>query len=63
LPLTRPETSADIAAERIVEHQGAGGGTLVTACGESLRRFVASGEPAMDLMSLVAKACSGDRDA
>lgn len=60
LPVTRPATSAAIASERIEEHRSAGGGTLVTACGESLRRFAASGETAVDLMSLVARACSGN---
>ncbi len=59
LPATRPATSAAMARERIEEHRRAGGGTLVTACGESLRRFHTSGEAAVDLMSLVAKACAG----
>jgi Fe-S oxidoreductase len=59
LPVTRSETSAAIATERIEEHRTAGGGTLVTACGQSLRRFAASGEQAVDLMSLVAQALSG----
>jgi Fe-S oxidoreductase len=56
LPLTRPETSRKIADERIDEHRQAGGGTLVTACGESLRRFRSRGEEAVDLLSLVAEA-------
>jgi Fe-S oxidoreductase len=56
LPATRPETSATMAATRLAEHRAAGGGVLVTACAESLRRFRASGEPAEDLVSLVARA-------
>jgi Fe-S oxidoreductase len=55
LPATRPETSRQMAAERLAEHR-AGGGTLVTACASSLRRFRSLGEPALDLMELVAKA-------
>ena len=56
LPLTRPETSATIADERIAEHAAAGGGQLVTACAQSLRRFQSRGEDAVDLMELVAEA-------
>jgi Fe-S oxidoreductase len=56
LALTRPATSRAIAAERVGEHQRGGGGALVTACGESLRRFRSLGEPAVDLLRLVAEA-------
>ena len=56
LPATRPASSSAIADERIAEHRGLGGGVLVTACADSLRRFRASGEPAEDLVSLVARA-------
>lgn len=56
LPATRPEASREIAEQRIAEHRAQGGGVLVTACGESLRRFRACGEPAQDLVSLVAAA-------
>jgi Fe-S oxidoreductase len=56
LPLTRPETSAAMADERIAEHRRGGGGVLVTGCGASLRRFRSRGEPAVDLASLVAEA-------
>jgi Fe-S oxidoreductase len=56
LPATRPETSRAIAEARIAEHRGLGGGVLVTACAESLQRFRKSGEPAEDLVSLVARA-------
>jgi Fe-S oxidoreductase len=57
LPLTRPETSCAIADGRIAEHKDAGGGVLVSACGESLRRFRSRGEQVVDLVSLVAEAC------
>lgn len=56
LPATRPATSRAIADERIAEHRRLGGGRLVTACAQSLRRFRSRGEPAEDLVSLVARA-------
>lgn len=56
LPVARPEASRQIADERIAEHREAGAGTLVTACGESLRRFRSRGEHAVDLVALVAEA-------
>jgi Fe-S oxidoreductase len=55
LPATRPESSRAIADQRLAEHRGAGGGVLVTACASSLHRFRKSGEPAEDLVSLVAR--------
>lgn len=55
LPLTRPETSAAIAEDRIAEHRRLGGGTLVTGCASSLRRFRASGERAEDLVTWTAR--------
>jgi Fe-S oxidoreductase len=59
LPLTRPATSAAIADARIGEHKARGGGLLVTACSDSLRRFRSRGEEAEDLVSLVARALAG----
>lgn len=58
LPATRPETSRSIAGARIAEHRALGGGVLVTACAQSLRRFRASGEDAVDLVTLVARAAA-----
>lgn len=55
LPETRPETSAAIADARVSDHRRLGGGTLVTGCAESLRRFRLSGEPAEDLATWVAR--------
>lgn len=56
LPVTRPETSRAMADARIAEHGRLGGGLLVTACAQSLVRFRTRGEPAQDLVSLVARA-------
>jgi Fe-S oxidoreductase len=56
LPLTRPGTSRAMAEERISEHRAAGGGVLVTHCAQSLRRLRSAGEPAVDLVALVAQA-------
>jgi dimethylglycine catabolism B len=55
LPLTMPETSAGIAEQRKAEHDRLGGGTVVTACAGSLRRFEKSGVEAVDLVSLMAR--------
>jgi Fe-S oxidoreductase len=56
LPATRPETSRAIADARIAEHRALGGGALVTACAASLYRFRTLGEPAIDLVSVIARA-------
>ena len=56
LPATRPASSSSIAEARLAEHRALGGGLLVTACAQSLRRFRASGEDATDLVTLVARA-------
>ncbi len=55
LPVTRPATSQAMAEARLEEHHRLGGGVLVTGCAESLRRFRASGEPAEDLATWVAR--------
>jgi dimethylglycine catabolism B len=59
LPVTRPRTSEAIADARLAEHAERGGGLLVTACASSLRRFRSRGEPASDLVSLLARALPG----
>jgi Fe-S oxidoreductase len=56
LPVTRRATSRAIADARIAEHRAAGGGLLVTACAESLRRFRSRGQPTADLATIVARA-------
>lgn len=55
LPVTRPETSAQMADARIAEHKRRGAGLLVTHCASSLARFRSRGEGAEDLVSLVAE--------
>lgn len=55
LPISMPESSARIAELRLQAHERAGGGTLVTACASSLRRFRAQGTPAVDIASIVAQ--------
>jgi Fe-S oxidoreductase len=55
LPISMPEASSRIAAARLAAHERAGGGTLVTACASSLRRFRAQGTEALDIASVVAQ--------
>jgi len=55
LPIAMPETSAKIADSRLRAHEREGGGTLVTACSASLRRFRAQGTLAVDIASIVAQ--------
>ncbi len=56
LPATRPESAQAIAGARVAEHRSLGGGVLVTGCAQSLHRFRRAGEPAEDIVSLVARA-------
>jgi Fe-S oxidoreductase len=55
LPISMPQTSERIADGRIAAHRALGGGTLVTACASSLRRFRAQGEHAVDIATIVAQ--------
>ena len=55
LPVTFPEAARAATRDRVDEHARGGGGTLVTACASSLRAFRAAGEPAVDLVSLLAR--------
>jgi hypothetical protein len=50
-----PATSERIAERRIAAHRALGGGTLVTACAASLRRFRAQAEGAVDIATIVAQ--------
>jgi Fe-S oxidoreductase len=61
LPVTYPEASRAIGAARVREHREAGGGTLVTSCSQSRRRLRAQGEPARDLVELVAESVRARR--
>lgn len=56
LPETAPSTSQRIAEQRLDDHRAQGGGTVVTACGKSLRRFQENGAEAVDLFTLVDRA-------
>lgn len=53
LPVSMPEVSRMIAADRIQEHEQAGAGRIVTHCASSLERLRASGADAIDLASLI----------
>jgi dimethylglycine catabolism B len=55
LPIAMPETSRSIADLRLAAHAEAGGGTLVTACASSLRRFRAQGTSAVDIACVIGK--------
>lgn len=66
LPVTAPETSAAMADARLGDHVELGGGTLVTGCASSLRRFRTRaaalperGRPrVVDLMTLIRQSLS-----
>jgi len=56
VPLTFPGVSDEIADSRVREHAGLGGGTIVTACAASLKRFRSRGANVVDLATLLARA-------
>lgn len=58
VPVTRPASSKAMGDARVEEHRALGGGLLVTACAQSLRRFRSSGEPAEDIVQLIARSTS-----
>jgi Fe-S oxidoreductase len=53
LPVARPDTARAIAEDRVSEHERLGGGTIVTACAQSLRQFRAAGAKALDLATII----------
>jgi Fe-S oxidoreductase len=62
LPVTMPETSRRVAAARHAEHDGEGGGEIVTACASSLLSLRRAGpSPVSDLVSWVARAVAPPR--
>lgn len=61
LPVTSPETSRSIADGRIEEHEGEGGGEIVTACASSLARFRKSGVNVSDLVTWIARGLRPER--
>jgi Fe-S oxidoreductase len=58
VPSTMPETSRAIARARVSEHQAAGGGTIVTACGSSLASMRREGAQVEDIVSVIARAAT-----
>jgi Fe-S oxidoreductase len=56
LPATMPETSRTIARTRVSEHEGEGGGEIVTACASSVLRFRAAGARTSDLAAWIDRA-------
>jgi hypothetical protein len=50
-----PEVSRQIAERRLSEHKALGGGTIVTACAASLKRFRSVGADVVDLATLLAR--------
>jgi len=59
LPRSMPGISSGIADARIADHVALGGGTIVTACGSSVRRFKSRGAEVLDLHQLLARALTG----
>ena len=55
VPLTMPEVSREIANRRVSEHKNLGGGTIVTACAASLKRFRSLGADVVDFATLLAR--------
>lgn len=56
LPVTMPDVSKGIAKQRIEDHERSGGGTIVTGCASSKRRFEKEGARTVDLVTIVADA-------
>ena len=55
VPLTFSQVSSEIADSRLREHTSLGGGTLVTGCAASLKRFRSRGADVVDLVTLLAR--------
>jgi Fe-S oxidoreductase len=55
LPVSMPEVSSAAAARLLREHQGLGGGVLVTSCASSLSKLRRGGGDVVDLVSLLAE--------
>lgn len=56
VPVTMPDVARRMAEQRIADHEGEGGGTIVTACASSKRALERSGAPVVDLATVVARA-------
>lgn len=59
LPVTMPDVARAISEQRLEDHERSGGGTIVTACASSKRRFEKSGAKVLDLATVVARALEG----
>lgn len=55
LPQSFPAAAMDIARRRVNEHHELGGGTIVTACSQSLRQLRRAGAEVVDFAALVAE--------
>jgi Fe-S oxidoreductase len=55
LPVSMPEVSSAAAARLLREHQGLGGGALVTSCASSLSSLRRGGGEVLDLVSVLAE--------
>jgi dimethylglycine catabolism B len=55
LPVSMPEVSSAATARLLREHQGLGGGVLVTGCASSLSKLRRGGGEVVDLVSLLAE--------
>jgi Fe-S oxidoreductase len=55
LPQSFPQAAKGIARQRVAEHDQLGGGTIVTACSQSLRHLRRAGADAVDFAALVSE--------
>jgi Fe-S oxidoreductase len=53
LPVTEPNTAAAIADARVAEHERLGGGTIVSACAQSVRVLRRAGARVLDMTTLL----------
>jgi Fe-S oxidoreductase len=56
LPVTMRAVSDEIASVRVSEHHESGGGTVVTACASSAKKFREQGALVLDIVTIVARA-------
>lgn len=59
LPFAFPHAARGIARTRLREHDGLGGGTIVTACAASLRWLRLGGARVLDLATVIARSLEG----
>jgi len=56
VPVTMPDVARRMAEQRLADHEGEGGGVIVTACASSKRSLERSGAEVVDLATVVARA-------